>query len=335
MNWRLMVLLLLSCTPARQAYLDDLTRLETAVALGRNDEAIEIADNMLVRYDRQSDRCPVYTERARALAADGHLREALDSFARARRACESNPDASARALFEMARMIMDKADETLALPYLRRVVTSFKDTPAAKRAVVYIKDVVRRRSGPSAVVDELRALYRHVGKSSVSPFLLYEAGGELLRMGKVHEALMCFDLIMKKYPNSGLYDDAGVQAGELALRLNRPWDAARYFTLVLRTRESSILFGNYETEAMVRAQLGLADAVYAATKDPDRAIELYSDFLEQHPKGELAARASFRCYEVLRDAGRDSLARGWLERVIAGFPRSEYATRARELLNQQ
>jgi tetratricopeptide (TPR) repeat protein len=327
--------LLAACgSPQRQAYLDDLTAVEIAQAEGRNAEATRLADALVARLERLRDKCPVLVAKARAFAAETRFGEALGAFAAARDACVGADDDSAKALFEMSLMVMDHSkDRSAAVPLLRAVVTRFPDSPAAKRAVVFLEDVVEGRSGRVGVVDEMRRLYGRAPRSGVAPFILFEGARALRDGGDAWSALALFDLLVRRHASSGLADDAGYEAGTLAMKLGRPWDAARYFQRVLARRESSLLFGSYDTKAMVESQLSMADATWAATRDADRALALFEEFLAEHPKGELAARAAFRCHEVLAEAGRAAESRAWLVRVVERFPRSDQAARARELLD--
>lgn len=256
---------LMACgSPARRAYVDDLVALETAEAQGRVSSVLDLGSAMLQRADSDADRCPVYLAMARALRRAGRDIEALHSLAEVNRSCAGSPDTSAEGLLELA-MIVGRGSHARSVPFLRRVVTLFPDAPAARRAVVHIEEALGRDS--DAVLETLRLLHLEVRGSAVAPFLLFEAARAWRARGGdagLWRALALYSLLLREHPDSGLADDARLEAAAVATRLGRHIDAVRFYLEILASRETSWFFGDYDTPCTREAARRLPEALACA-----------------------------------------------------------------------
>lgn len=337
--------ILLACaggSPRRTAFLEDLSVLEARVAKGRYEEAWSESIALERRAMDDLERCPVLLARARALTGLGRHDGAIRTFREAGRACSPSPMESARALFELGVLVASRSHEPLvALPVFRRVITRFPDEPAARRAVVWIRDLVVSRLGARAAVAEMRALYREVASSEVAPYLLFQAA-EALRAASAEEQargedtqrLVLYSLILKRHPDSHLADDAAVEAARICIEIGRPWVAARLLNRVLARRETSWFVGSYETPIYPEATLLLAEARLRATGDKVRAAIDLVQFARDFPADARVPEVLFRAYHLFRDSGLADEAREALRLLVTLRPRSPAGREAQRILRQ-
>ncbi len=259
-----------AASPGRTAFLEDLALVEARVAQRRYEEAASLAEVLEARALDDASLCPVLLARARAQAGLGQWGEALRTFGRVARVCELSPLVSARALFEMGCLLATQSpDPEEALFVFRRVVTRFPDEPAARRAVVWIRDIVGPRQGALAVVDEMRSLYRQAASGDVAPYLLFQAAealreaegaGDTVREDTRRDRLALYAVLLERHPDSRLADDAAVEAARICLDMGEPWTAATLLVGVLRRRETSWFIGSYETPIYAEAEKLLVEA---------------------------------------------------------------------------
>ena len=338
-TWRkgplLWLLALAACNASleQQRRTDQLVELETAEAQLHNDGAVALADRLLEESANDDERCPVYLSRSRALAHAGNVAGALADLDRLRVACGRDPETSAQGLLDLAWLAgAGGRHAARALSILRDVVRAFPDAAAAKRATLLIEEAVLQAGSRKDAIEALRRMYVVAGRSEVGPTLLFRAATLMAAEGDDWGALVLLGRLVRRFPASGLVDDALMERARLARKVGRAWDAVRLYQEVLERRESSLFFGSYETRVYADARFALGDAWLAASGDPDGAVARFGEFIDEYPRGARAAQAMFRCWEILDPAGRRGEARRWLERLVEEHPESEAAGRARAIL---
>lgn len=295
---------------------DELALLEARVAQGRYEEAL--AGVQETRFE--DNACDVLLVRARALAGLGRFREALDDFARIGKTCSDNRMISARALFEMAVIVAGKSrNAPESVPLFRKVAVLFPEEPAARRAVVWLKEILVRHGGPNEALAELRALYREVGGTDLGALILFEAAQILGASRGVDEdvilrRLALYSLILERHGQTNFADDAAIEAARLCLRLGYPMVAAKLAGKVLEKREVSWFIGSYDTWVYPEAAWIRARALEAAG-DLGGAARAYIWFAEEFPGERRGEAALIRACALFRKLGMDDAAKEVSRRV--------------------
>ncbi|NOZ01748.1 MAG: tetratricopeptide repeat protein [Deltaproteobacteria bacterium] len=322
--------------PRTDPFVDELVKAQSLQAERYYAEALSMSEDLLKRARNEEEACRVTMVLARSRAGLGQYARALDTFARLSDKCRRFPMASARGLYEMGVLIAEHAADRLdALPVFRAVVTRFPNEPAAKRCVIWIRDIIRERFGPASVITELREMYREVARSSVGPYLVFEAAllEEALDADGPFRALSLYRLIIERHPDSALVDDAQFRSARISLDIGLAWDAVAFLKAIMARRETSLLFGSYDSSMYPKAMFLLAEALYKATGNPDDAIRQYRHFIATYTDSLKRDDAWFRIYELLGESGRKNDARKVLVSLARDFPLSEKGREARRILD--
>lgn len=161
---------------------------------------------------------------------------------------------------------------------------------------------------------------------------LYNRAHTMLIRGNYKAAIIYFDELLKRYPNSELADDATLWKGKTYLEVKEFQNAAQvleYFIIYYSYSElySEAIF----TLAWSYYQLGLQNAINRNYFN--KAATRFSEFYYKFPMHSWAADAMFyegECYERL---GNVSLALACYKQVINKYPNSASAFRAKEKLS--
>lgn len=272
--------------------------LEVAGATGSPGSA-EVARRALA--DASSDlevRCAAWLALGRIGAREGTLAEALEWLARVGRECASLPRTSSEALWEVAS-ITTRLHPGSEQAVLERVASWFPDQPAAARAVRELAAKARGTEEVRRTVARFRELHRRTEGREVAPVILWEAARllavEPARASRL-EALGLYRLLARRYPRSGLRDDALWAAGNLALELGDPREALECFVDLRGLREWSFLFGSYERPLYQEALRGMARAFLGLgrPREASRALEILARERPREARDLLEEAASIR-----------------------------------------
>lgn len=321
--------------PKVDPFVVDLVRLESRLGQGYHQEALESSAELYPRARTAEERCKVLLARARSLAGLRLFAQSLESYARLSSECGGNPMISAKGLFELGVLVARSAsEESMALNVFRKVVVRFPDEPAAKRSVVWLRDLMRDRIGHAGVVEEFRVLYREVARSAVGPYLVFEAAQlvEDLEDRGPGKALSLYRLLIDDHPGSALVDDALFESARISLDLGLAWDAVGLLKSIMKRRETSLLFGSYDSAVYPKAAFLLAEASFLATGDPNQAIGGYRQFISTYSESSKRDDAWYRIYEILDSVGRDREAREILIQLVDEFPLSAKGRAAKRIL---
>jgi len=321
----------------------NLFTLEVLEAQGHHAEAVKRASDIDWRQASTADRCRFWTDLASAQGGVGRRDEALASFEQAREQC-SDPILSAQALFRLGKTVADWAgdgcrrglDACPATPIFRAVVTQFPAEPAARRSVVWLREIAMSLGGPGAAYEEMVRLFHEVARSELGAYLLFQ-GADLLkaRDGEVlsrWQRLALYDRVLRQYRKSRLANDALLESAHLCLSLGRGVDALRFLRTLLSERERSYFFGSYDSSLYTRARFLLGDAIMMATGDAHQAAREMIAFVADYPLSNRRGDALFLAYEFLRDAGYRDEAHATLLRLAAELPSSVKGKRAKRIL---
>lgn len=322
---------------------EEIGAYEASVALGSQEA--EVGEGMLRRTLDPTERCPLVLAIARAYGNRGQLAKALESFRRASVECRSQPLESAKALFELGVLVAKALRRPKAASEIfGLVVLKFPDEPAARRAAIWLRDIVREQEGSEASLRALLDLYLKVKGSDVAPYLAFLAAETLkeeecatsvtkaartLRMRR----LALYNVILKSYPKSALFDDAAFEAAKIALDISSPWTAIRLLEQILSRREKSWFFGSYETPIYAQASFLEALAREKVAKEPYEKAKGYLKFAKEFSEDGRAPEALFRAFTLLESSDK-SKAREVFERLIEAYPGSEWTAKARKLVEE-
>jgi len=259
--------------------------LETAAATGSGDAAA-LALRALDDPEADSEvRCAAWDALGRVRGREGNRLEAVDWLARVGRECAQVPRISSEALRELARLA-GESRTSAGRQALVRLVRSFPDEPAAAQGV---RELALGNPAPPEVearVALLQGLYRRVEGREVAPVILWEAAG-LLRGLPGREpavrALGLYRLLAKRYPGSGLRDDALWAAGRLSLDFGDPAGALDCFEELRSLQEWSFLFGSYEKDLYREALQGMSQALRWLGR-PAEAAEMLERLARERPR---------------------------------------------------
>jgi len=336
---------LCACAPAPMTELDRrLVAIEVLEAQGRYVEAEHEASTIPWQEASQQDQCRYWSTRASAQGGVGAYQDAITSFERARDRCR-DPMLASRALFEMGRMIADRARDDCArglkacpaTPIFRRVVSRYPTEPSARRSVAWLREIAQQGGGASEAYEEMTRLFSGVKTWDIGAYLLF-AGAELLTVRDGEEAsrwarLALYRRILDEYPRSHLANDAMFESARLCLDLGRGLDALRHLRLLMMQRETSYLMGSYDSPLYARARFLASDAVLMATGNVRKAVRELELYVQEYPRSSRRGEALFRAYELWRDAGEASEAGMILHRLAEQFPATVHGKRARKILD--
>lgn len=334
------LVLALSCgglKPRTDPFVEELVLLEARQAQGYYQEALSKGEGLLPGARTPEERCKVTLVLARSLAGLGMHSRALEAFRRLPDECAEDPMISAKGLYELGVWINGSSrDGADPLPVFRAVVTRFPDEPAAKRSVVWIRDILKGRGQVSHLVAELQALYGEVARSAVGANLAFEAAQLLEAEGGKGpaQALSLYSLVIRRHPKSGLVDDALFESARVSMDLGYHWDAVGFLKAIMKRRETSLLFGSYDSAMYPKAAFLLAEATFLATGDPEDAVNLYRHFITTYSQSSRRDDAWFRIYEIRKEQGRNEEALAVLHRLVRDFPLSGKGRAAKRLLEE-
>jgi len=334
------LVLALACSglkPRSDPFVKDLVILEARQAQGYYREALALAEGLMPMARTPEEQCKVTLVLARSRAGLGMHRGALDTFARLPDVCGDDPMISAKGLYEMGVWVAQSSPgECNPLDIFRAVVTRFPDEPAAKRSVVWIRDILKNRGPVADVVAELQTLYGEVARSAVGPNLAFEAALLLEGLGGdgPAQALSLYSLVVRRHPDSGLVDDALFESARISMNLGYHWDAVGFLKTIMKRRETSLLFGSYDSAMYPKAAFLLAETTFLATGDPEDAVDHYRRFISTYKESSRRDDAWFRIYEIRKEEGRIDEARAVLHVLVNEFPLSGKGRAAKRLLEE-
>jgi TolA-binding protein len=265
----------------------------------------------------------------RRLGRTGEARSVLRNLAAERAGAMQAP----RALYVAARIReRELGDPAGAEIELEETIRRFPKSDAAQRALRRLADL-RARRDPADAVERLRRFYRRYRHGPLGPQAAYLAARLCEeRLASAPDAIRLYELLARRYPKSGLYDDALWRAAALHRRHGRPGRAIRLYRRIVETRRESWALGSYNSIYLDRAALEIPRIELEDLRDPRRAARGFRELALGYPHSLLRAEARKLLIRALLAQGRSAEARRELAELVRLHPDSRHTREAKKLL---
>jgi tetratricopeptide (TPR) repeat protein len=251
--------------------------------------------------------------RAELLVDVGRTAEAARAFETAARVLADDRSARARATLRAGQLHLDLGHDRRAYELLWRVVTESPDQAFAADALVLVVRDGRRRNA-SQLYGVLASLYARLDETEIGDNLVF-ALAELAEQEHrdLRLALSFHDTLARRYPKSGLRDDALWHGARLARKLGDGRGAARRLGALLATREVAWGAGSYFSVWLDNAQLELGRVLRDDLGQRAQALDAFARLPRDYPASILRDDALWEralTFEQMGDAARacDSMA---------------------------
>lgn len=309
MRWAIVALGLAGCVPTlsgpgSEAHLDHMAEASRHHAHGRDGEAAAAWHEAAAEADRRVDRDEALYREAQTRRRAGELDAALALFDEIA-ALEPPSRRTARALFESARIRLDRGERERALADLRAVCERFAGEGPASRA---LRLLAAQTSGP----DERLALARSL-EAITEPDLrddLFALEAEALiergAPGDRAAARAALERIVteRRYPLALRWDDAFMRLADLAEEDGEPRAAIAYLERMLTPHSEGLVPGSYTQPLMPQAAIRIARLHRDALHDVAAADAAFQRVVRQFGSSTLADDARVERGELLLEAGR-------------------------------
>jgi len=276
-----------------------LTVLEAMVGQRRYGEALELAQGLFPTTEGQA-KCEVLSSCARAYAGLGKMGKAFSMMKEVLSECKDYPAIQARTVFEIAcSCIEDARLKRHARALLEQVVLGFPNEAMAKRALMYLSDMMVAEGGRVVTIEKLASIYRKVQESDVAPNVLWSLG-MLVKDEQRRLEIMLW--LVENHEGSGLWDDAILESARILMKLGKYWDAVEILQRLERRHETSWFLVSYDTRAFEEARFMEIEARLLATGDKRGAAKAYERFFREYNGSRLAKYAIRKAYNLYLDA---------------------------------
>ncbi|MSP60526.1 MAG: hypothetical protein EXR72_09335 [Myxococcales bacterium] len=276
-----------------------------------------------------------------AATREAQILERLGRDAEAAAAWEALPDRTgdsrqkSRAITRAAEVSLEKLhDPGRAVRLAWRCVESWPDEVAADDALALALRVDRPRD-PGATLLRVDALARSLGDRDVVDNLI-AAGAEIARgLGDGKGAVARYDELARRFPRSGLLDDANYQAA-LILRDARDFPGALLrLKRILDTKRRALIVGSYNAMLLDDAQLLTGLVLLDDLHDPASAAAAFTRLADEYKDSLLRddalyelTRARLAAHTPPTDEDR-AAACAALARLLKEYPEGNRARAAR------
>ena len=212
------------------------------------------------------------------------------------------------------------------------LLEKFPETVAAEDALWKVLDL--SRSQPTVLLRRLLKFYTRKPSSFVADLVLFEcarlAHGQPGTKWKNY-AVHLLTFLARRHPDSPRRDEALYTAARWSRELGRTREAIAFLHQLLQTRESSLFFGDYNSQWLDDSQLLLGD-LYLERAEPKSALKAWSDLPVKFPESRLRDRAWIRLMELHTAQNRPKQACATARELVKKMPRSRFAPQAKKLL---
>ncbi len=243
----------------------------------------------------------------------------------------ADPKAPARTRARAAWLLLQYTDCRESGRYWE-LLEKYPDTVAAEDALWRYLELATEPPG-----DRIRRLVRFYGRHrtrTVADLVLFEAArqahrqpGEAWRNYAVH----LLDFLAKRHPDSPRRDEALITAARWSRELGRTKEAIGFVRRLLETRETSLFFGDYNSQYLDDAQLLLGD-LHLERGETKAALSAWRALPQRFPKSRLRDRVQLRLMDTYTTLGQPKQACAAARELVKKTPRSRFAPRAKNLL---
>ncbi|PKN47703.1 MAG: hypothetical protein CVU59_01975 [Deltaproteobacteria bacterium HGW-Deltaproteobacteria-17] len=212
------------------------------------------------------------------------------------------------------------------------LVQKFPGTVAAEDALWKVVELSRGR--PGELVRRLLAFYGKHRNSFIASLVLMEAAKLAHGIDNPEwkrYAVHLLSFLAGRHPDSPRWDEALYLAAGWSRELGKTKEAIAFLHQLMKTRESSLFFGDYNSQWLDDAQLLLGD-LYLERKETKAAEKAWSDLPAKFPDSRLRDRAWLRLMELHTARGRPRPACAAARELVKKMPRSRFAPQAKKLL---
>jgi outer membrane protein assembly factor BamD len=257
-----------------------------------------------------------------------------------RRFIKNNPASplAQKAQFRIAEIIEAQGNASKAFDAYQKLVTQYPDTPDFERAVSRQVSIANEYLGGKKLTflwmpivpgtDRAESMFASIIQnapySKNAPIAQFNLGVTYERQGKLKEAADAYQLVLDRYPNSSIADDALYQIGYIYMRVGQTGRSADLSAVITakNTFEDFLLqYPSSEKSAQARdniSALGSSEGgdlleiarFYDRYRNYRAAAIYYNDVIRRSPDSANAGIARDRIQELRSEVGDDALRTG-------------------------
>lgn len=338
---RLALLVLLAACSA-PAQIRDLQEAEAHERGGRHDAALQWYVRAQARCHaidnkrRRRESCAAaHLQRAELLVTIKRYPDALLAYHQAEQQLQRNVPAAAQACYDAALIYLEIDDLVSAYRYLWRTVTHYPNEAFAADALKRLMRDGSKRA-PRALRTELLSLGTTLANTKIADNLLHSlAQLEEMEFESPAKALANYDLLVDRYPKSGLFDDSLWHGARLSRQLGDAQGAVRRLRKLVATREVAFGAGSYFSVWLDNGQLELGIILRDDLQDYPAAIKAFARLPADYPASILRDDALYQRALTKARAGRTVDACKDLAKLNKKYPDSKYGLSAAPKLRSE
>lgn len=318
--------------PRGDAHLRAMAAADRHHTAGRDGEAIDAWRDAADTAERRVDRDEAEHRAALSLRTEGRLDEALALFDGIA-AREPVSRRTVRAMFEAARIRLERGERDAALAAFRRICFDHPAAGQASRSLTFLlRELQAGAEGDDVAIALLRELDGSVRATDLGDDVLTELAAILRERGQRDDARALYERIVAEhpYPRGQRWDDTFMRLADMAEEDGDHEAAIAYLERMIDPHALGLAPGSYTLPHMPDAALRIAHILRDEIHDVDRAVLAYRRMYEGFPTSLLRDDALVELGELELDAGRRSLGCETLARAIGEFEVGSAARRARE-----
>ncbi len=329
---RALLLLLAGCSGAPLP--SDLERAQRLEAERRDEEALAAYAQGRAACDR-GERRP-HDDCGVAATREAQLLERLGRDADAEAAWEAlparttDPRKAARALARAAELADEKLhDPARAARIAWACVERYPDEVPADDALALALRIDRPRDA-RGTLQRIDRLAGRLASEDIADNLWFAGAAIALELDGPAAAVARYDELARRFPRSGLRDDALWRAAELLRKNGDPDGARKRLQLLLDTRRDALIVGSYNSLLLDDAQLLVGQIWLDDLHDPARAAEAFQKLADDYPDSTLRDDGLFELARARLALNDRAGACAALARLLREFPDGNRARAARD-----
>lgn len=214
---------------------------------------------------------------------EGRLQEALKQYMTLWREGERD-EVSAKSVWRAA-LILDQGfgQEAEAMRLWEELLLAMPAYVGADNARDELFDKWAAR-GDVFFLAQLDRIYPALHESEQADNLLYERARVMRRNARLDEAVAAYELLLTRYPGSGLSDDARWLCAEIRREQGRVDEALNHLRFLIETRDVAWIVGTYDSVWTSRARYQRGVIMLLEQGRYDAAVGEFEGFLREFPE---------------------------------------------------
>jgi TolA-binding protein len=214
----------------------------------------------------------------------------------------------ADSLLQKGLLLVKRSAYPEAQEVLDRFLKEFSENPKAEYGAYYLGMSYARAENWQQAIPHFKTVADNGAASPLADRAVYELAWCERSLNRPAEAMKQYETLLAAFPKSDLVDRATFELSELESEGNKLNPAIRRLdTLLSRTKDS-------ELREQILYRLGWS---YQAKGQPDKALELLRQLIEEYPKSGLLALAHYHAGEAALKKSEYTLARKHFAPAIA------------------